>query len=351
MANLYDNNKNNNNYYTPQEPDEISLFLQQILLRSSSSSSQYFPRQQSLVPTSDHVAADHQAAGAGGQISPSSALNSCSTCSFNVSPSSVGNLDIETDDCGYESEEAVEALAAGTAPTPAPPRCSSKRARAAEVHNLSEKRRRSRINEKMKALQNLIPNSNKTDKASMLDEAIEYLKQLQLQVQMLTMRNGLSLYPICMPGMLQQHNQVSQMRVDVSDTDKYLSVNMTKGISMDQNIPADSLLGLPENCVKQELVTDFSSMIGSKPSLEVESSLLQHHFGAFQLSRSFKKKEKLLQCQPLIEDCPQSNSAGAKETSSSPCEAQTFGLKENSLEADILLTNYVNNPAVFSHHS
>lgn len=81
-------------------------------------------------------------------------------------------------------------------------------------------RRRSRINEKMKALQSLIPNSSKvvnhvsffyllsllqltiavenltrydslwkilcfkqTDKASMLDEAIEYLKQLQLQVQ------------------------------------------------------------------------------------------------------------------------------------------------------------------------
>ncbi|EPS62617.1 hypothetical protein M569_12173, partial [Genlisea aurea] len=76
-------------------------------------------------------------------------------------------------------------------PNPPPPR-SSKRSRAAEVHNLSEKRRRSRINEKLKALQTLIPNSNKTDKASMLDEAIEYLKQLQLQVQMLTVRNGLS---------------------------------------------------------------------------------------------------------------------------------------------------------------
>ncbi|CAN0922441.1 Transcription factor SPATULA [Linum grandiflorum] len=83
------------------------------------------------------------------------------------------------------------------------PRGSSKRSRAAEVHNLSEKRRRSRINEKMKALQNLIPNSNKTDKASMLDEAIEYLKQLQLQVQMLTLRNGLSLHPMCLPGVLQ----------------------------------------------------------------------------------------------------------------------------------------------------
>ncbi|KAI3690572.1 hypothetical protein L2E82_48682 [Cichorium intybus] len=35
----------------------------------------------------------------------------------------------------------------------------------------------------MKALQKLIRNSNKMDKASMLDEAIEYLKQLQLQVQ------------------------------------------------------------------------------------------------------------------------------------------------------------------------
>ncbi|KAJ7958175.1 Transcription factor SPATULA [Quillaja saponaria] len=86
---------------------------------------------------------------------------------------------------------------------PVLPRTSSKRTRAVEVHNLSEKRRRSRINEKLKALQNLIPNSNKTDKASMLDEAIEYLKQLQLQVQMLSMRNGLSLHPMCLPGALQ----------------------------------------------------------------------------------------------------------------------------------------------------
>ncbi|XP_020234289.1 transcription factor ALC isoform X2 [Cajanus cajan] len=91
--------------------------------------------------------------------------------------------------------ESVEA----SKPVP-PPRSSSKRSRAAEFHNLSEKRRRSRINEKMKALQNLIPNSNKTDKASMLDEAIEYLKQLQLQVQMLMMRNGLSLHPMSLPG-------------------------------------------------------------------------------------------------------------------------------------------------------
>ncbi|KAL6912295.1 hypothetical protein ACP4OV_001100 [Aristida adscensionis] len=75
-----------------------------------------------------------------------------------------------------------------------------KRSRAAEVHNLSEKRRRSKINEKMKALQNLVPNSSKTDKASMLDDAIEYLKQLQLQVQMLSMRNGLFPPPANLSG-------------------------------------------------------------------------------------------------------------------------------------------------------
>ncbi|XP_074577111.1 transcription factor PIF4-like [Curcuma longa] len=66
-----------------------------------------------------------------------------------------------------------------------------RRNRAAEVHNLSERRRRDRINERMKALQELIPHSNKTDKASMLDDAIEYLKSLQLQVQKMWMGSGM----------------------------------------------------------------------------------------------------------------------------------------------------------------
>lgn len=104
---------------------------------------------------------------------------------------------------------------------------------------------------------------------------------------MLTMRNGLSLYPICLPGMLPS-NQVSQTRVDVYDADKFSNVNLIKEISMDQNIFADLLLRLPENCVKQEHLCDFSSMIGSKPSLPVESSIHQHHFEAFQLSKSYK---------------------------------------------------------------
>ncbi|KAB1224084.1 Transcription factor PIF3 [Morella rubra] len=58
-----------------------------------------------------------------------------------------------------------------------------KRSRIAEVHSLSERRRRDKINKRMRILKDLIPNCKKVDKASMLDEAIEYLKTLQLQLQ------------------------------------------------------------------------------------------------------------------------------------------------------------------------
>lgn len=86
---------------------------------------------------------------------------------------------------------------------------STKRGRTAEVHNMSERRRRDRINEKMRALQELIPNCNKIDKASMLDEAIEYLKTLQLQVQMMSTMGTAGL---CMPPMLaMQHMQMPHM--------------------------------------------------------------------------------------------------------------------------------------------
>lgn len=105
----------------------------------------------------------------------------------------------------------------------------SKRSRAAEVHNLSEKRRRSRINEKMRALQNLIPNSNKTDKASMLDEAIEYLKQLQLQVQMLSMRNGLNLHDMYLSTIVQSPLQASEICMGFNGENR-IALNTGQGV-------------------------------------------------------------------------------------------------------------------------
>ncbi|CDP17490.1 unnamed protein product [Coffea canephora] len=83
--------------------------------------------------------------------------------------------------------------------------CSARRSRAAAVHNQSERRRRDRINQKMKALQKLVPNASKTDKASMLDEVIEYLKQLQAQVHMMGTRAmpQMMMTPLAMQQQLQ----------------------------------------------------------------------------------------------------------------------------------------------------
>jgi phytochrome-interacting factor 4 len=49
---------------------------------------------------------------------------------------------------------------------------------------------------------------DQTDKASMLDEAIEYLKTLQMQVQMMWMGGGMAAPPVMFPGM---HQYMPQM--------------------------------------------------------------------------------------------------------------------------------------------
>ncbi|XP_014504100.1 transcription factor ALC isoform X2 [Vigna radiata var. radiata] len=165
------------------------------------------------------------------------------------------------------SSESVEA----TKPVP-PPRSSSKRSRAAEFHNLSEKRRRSRINEKMKALQNLIPNSNKTDKASMLDEAIEYLKQLQLQVQMLMMRNGLSLHPMSLPGELRPVI-MPQTGLNLDESDGLQ--NSTSAIASSSN--EESLVRHAFSFPKQCSISDQSHVVPSVTSLATSNAPSTFH--------------------------------------------------------------------------
>ncbi|EFJ04769.1 hypothetical protein SELMODRAFT_24892, partial [Selaginella moellendorffii] len=67
------------------------------------------------------------------------------------------------------------------------PRVRARRGQATDPHSIAERLRRERIAERMKALQDLVPNANKTDKASMLDEIVDYVKFLQLQVKVLSM--------------------------------------------------------------------------------------------------------------------------------------------------------------------
>ncbi|CAL9777060.1 unnamed protein product [Musa acuminata subsp. burmannicoides] len=182
--------------------------------------------------------------------------------------------DFDSLDC--ESEEGVEAFEEPAKPVPR--RSSgSKRSRAAAVHNMSEKRRRSRINEKMRALQNLIPNSNKTDKASMLDEAIEYLKQLQLQVQILSMRNGLNLHSMYLSGALQPL-QTSQMCIGFG-LNSDMAMNTGTGLlPLNQDSAAQISFDLSNRWTSSLQSTIEASVFNvTKPEASLFASSHSHH--------------------------------------------------------------------------
>ncbi|OEL14962.1 Transcription factor PIF1, partial [Dichanthelium oligosanthes] len=155
--------------------------------------------------------ANANASGRGNEATVASSSGRSNYCFGNTTttePTSTSNRSskrkrLDTEDSESPSEDAESESAAMLARKSPQKMTTTRRSRAAEVHNLSERRRRDRINEKMRALQELIPHSNKTDKASMLDEAIEYLKSLQLQVQMMWMGTGISAPPVMFPGVHQ----------------------------------------------------------------------------------------------------------------------------------------------------
>ncbi|KAH6831638.1 hypothetical protein C2S53_009113 [Perilla frutescens var. hirtella] len=260
--------------YGINESEDMSSFIQ-ILLQNSSSSA----------ATSDSATAS---AAAGGMFSGGGAAVAESSTSISFSDPSCF---FARESGGAKSSSRGKNLASSCEGpddcyiplNPALPR-SSKRSRAAEVHNLSEKRRRSRINEKLKALQNLIPNSNKTDKASMLDEAIEYLKQLQLQVQMLTMRNGLSLHPGYSLGSLQSMLAPSA-GLDLDEGNPLLHANKgTETLSRDQDIFMQSSLGptnhspptLPMIMTSTANTTNSEMLPSYAPPVQNRYGLLNH---------------------------------------------------------------------------
>ncbi|XP_027367852.1 transcription factor PIL1-like [Abrus precatorius] len=125
-------------------------------------------------------------------------LDSSSLCSLEASNNAnlCGRKHDDTDDSMYLSDNDEEPEDV-VKEKPARDGTRVKRNRNAETHNLCEKKRRDKINKRMRALKELIPNCNKTDKASMLDDAIEYLKTLKLQLQIMSMGAG-----FCMPLMM-----------------------------------------------------------------------------------------------------------------------------------------------------
>ncbi|XP_058081601.1 transcription factor bHLH84-like [Magnolia sinica] len=75
------------------------------------------------------------------------------------------------------------------------------RGSATDPQSLYARKRRERINERLRILQNLVPNGTKVDISTMLEEAVQYVKFLQLQIKLLS-SNDLWMYaPIAYNGM------------------------------------------------------------------------------------------------------------------------------------------------------
>ncbi|OIT27078.1 PREDICTED: transcription factor bHLH84-like [Nicotiana attenuata] len=75
------------------------------------------------------------------------------------------------------------------------------RGSATDPQSLYARKRRERINEKLKTLQSLIPNGTKVDISTMLEEAVLYVKFLQLQIKLLSSDDQWMYAPIAYNGM------------------------------------------------------------------------------------------------------------------------------------------------------
>ncbi|XVF42190.1 hypothetical protein PTKIN_Ptkin01aG0340000 [Pterospermum kingtungense] len=87
----------------------------------------------------------------------------------------------------FHSQPTSSPVAAAPHPPAIRPRVRARRGQATDPHSIAERLRRERIAERMKALQELVPSCNKTDRAAMLDEIVDYVKFLRLQVKVLSM--------------------------------------------------------------------------------------------------------------------------------------------------------------------
>ncbi|KAF8083733.1 hypothetical protein N665_0755s0015 [Sinapis alba] len=75
------------------------------------------------------------------------------------------------------------------------------RGAATDPQSLYARKRRERINERLRILQNLVPNGTKVDISTMLEEAVHYVKFLQLQIKLLSSDDMWMYAPIAFNGM------------------------------------------------------------------------------------------------------------------------------------------------------
>ncbi|KAI3785417.1 hypothetical protein L1987_44535 [Smallanthus sonchifolius] len=74
------------------------------------------------------------------------------------------------------------------------------RGAATDPQSIYARKRRERINERLRILQNLVPNGKKVDISTMLEEAVHYVKFLQLQINLLSSDDKWMYAPIAYNG-------------------------------------------------------------------------------------------------------------------------------------------------------
>ncbi|CAA7021389.1 unnamed protein product [Microthlaspi erraticum] len=84
---------------------------------------------------------------------------------------------------------------------------------ATDPQSLYARKRREKINERLKTLQNLVPNGTKVDISTMLEEAVHYVKFLQLQIKLLSSDDLWMYAPLAYNGLDMgfQHNLLARL--------------------------------------------------------------------------------------------------------------------------------------------
>ncbi|XP_038718656.1 transcription factor RSL2-like [Tripterygium wilfordii] len=92
----------------------------------------------------------------------------------------------EDDNASQESNERMNSEAKESKAVISSGKKRATRGSATDPQSLYARKRRERINERLRILQNLVPNGTKVDISTMLEEAVLYVKFLQLQIKLLS---------------------------------------------------------------------------------------------------------------------------------------------------------------------
>ncbi|TMW86549.1 hypothetical protein EJD97_021236 [Solanum chilense] len=104
--------------------------------------------------------------------------------------------------CSSEDDSnASQELNGGTVSSNTKGKSRASRGAATDPQSLYARRRRERINERLRILQNLVPNGTKVDISTMLEEAVTYVKFLQLQIKLLSSDELWMYAPLAYHGM------------------------------------------------------------------------------------------------------------------------------------------------------